>query len=269
MLEISAIVRRSHKMIRDSEMMVLPLSSISEDNAPRIVNFSLYPWGDSSSQRPTGGLLRLDREAAAVACELRNSAQRFLPAYMVPSLFLIVAHFPKTSSAKIDRAALTKALSSLYVKKWEAAQRTKLSNDPNQPGDTHVAKSEAQLRTLVSRLCNLEEDHIGHHTPLPSLGLDSIKAILLARQLSELELPISVVDIVTHPTLAALAEKIDQSHLSLSRQATRLAESQSRLPEFDERIRVQVALHIGLALSSVDQVLPCTPSQEGMLAETL
>ncbi|CAO1636029.1 unnamed protein product [Parajaminaea phylloscopi] len=270
-LEISAVIRASHDSVLDSETMALTLDSQSEDEQARIVNFSVLPHLDTDPEHITDNLLRLDQVAASVARDLRASAQRSLPAYMVPSLFVILTQFPRTTSAKIDRVALRKALRSLDIQQWEAKiSETSLDVSCDDDNDDETfAPVESELRHAISKLCGLRESQIGRHTPLPSLGLDSIRAMSLARILHQAGRPTSVVDIVTHASLAALAKQIGEKDFKSQKQDSSGQVSSQYLTAFDARYRSHVAAAAGLDDSEIAQVLPTTPLQQGMLAETL
>ncbi|CAO1632656.1 unnamed protein product [Sympodiomycopsis kandeliae] len=260
-LEISAIIRSSQTSVKDSETMAL---AIGDSNDVRIVNFSVLPKvGHTSSEQDP---LRTDHEAAAVAKELRVSAQHALPSYMVPSLFLILSHFPRTSSSKIDRVALKKILADLDILAWENAIG---SNESLSSGADAVPDSimEQKIRRNLSSLCLIAEERIGRHTPLPSLGLDSIKAMLLVRRLADEKVKLSVIDIIQHPTLFELSQcaAAQNQDVLLERQ-----ESWQRfLASFQQYFKGPIANHYGIEEGLIEQILPTTPLQQGMLAETI
>lgn len=266
-LEISAVIRASHKLVKDSETQAIALDDSHEEEPLRIVNFSVLPQGNSR-KHDSNAILRLDDEAASVARELRRAAQQKLPAYMVPSLFLIVDSFPRTSSAKIDRVALKKALAQLDVAEWES----RISSFEASQEESHkapVSATEAKLLTLISELCNLAPEKIGRQTPFPSLGLDSIKAMTLARKLCDVWQPVSVVDIVRHSSLLQLALFLDQSTASASTGPEQNHLRGDFLSSFDREHRSYVSEALRLDLSEFGPVMPTTPLQQGMLAETL
>lgn len=256
-LEISAIIRSSHASVKDSETMALPITN--EDDV-RIINFSVLSHDESD----TGEILRLDHAAADVARKLRSAAQKTLPSYMVPSLFIIVSRFPRTSSSKIDRVALKKVLSQVNIPEWEAAIAGNTASDGAEQQGNYSAQEEF-IRGHVAALCFIEETNIGRHTPLPSLGLDSIKAMILARQLNQSGAVVSVIDIVRAPTIAALAKKISTSDES---QNQRRNTARRQLKRLTNQLARPIAEHLGTTTSAIQAVWPTTPLQQGMLAET-
>lgn len=101
---------------------------------------------------------------------------------MVPSLFVVVTHFPRTSSAKIDRVAIKNALKELDVLEWENA----IANDGSDVTGDEESEEEQRMRHWLSILCGVQPEKIGRRTPFPSVGLDSVRysCLLSKRELS-------------------------------------------------------------------------------------
>jgi amino acid adenylation domain-containing protein len=265
-LEISAVIKSSHPDIKDSETQAISLDD-DQSGQLRIVNFSVLP----DTRDASNTFLRVDNDAASAAHALRLAAQKALPSYMVPSLFLIVSRFPRTSSAKIDRAALKSALKDLDIRGWEAAIAGEEGAVNAYGADEDSALSneaESVIRSFVSELCNIKADQMGRSTPFPSLGLDSIKAMVLARKLTNAGFATSVIDIVEHANVAQLARKISPDGDKPSGDS-RTQLGATFLADFDRRHRSAVARELHVEAPVIESISPLTPLQEGMLAETL
>ncbi|PWN90385.1 hypothetical protein FA10DRAFT_260230 [Acaromyces ingoldii] len=270
LLEINAAVKGAHGDIRDSETLAMPRLGQSHDDNDgmlQIVSFSVLPREASGG---SGSLLRLDDEAAAVAGQLQRVASQSLPSYMVPSLFVILDHFPRTSSAKIDRESLKRALASLDVLDWQnRVARPDDVDESNGSGHEHreATPEEEAIRDCLAAICGLSAVKVGLHTPFASIGLDSIRAIALSHELSRRNLPTSVVDIVQFPTVTKLARRRHESASSSDERVRRVKDELSR---FDRIVRPAIAAQLpGLYGAEVERCLPVTSLQEGMLAETM
>ena len=186
--------------------------------------------------------------------DLLQTCQRWLPAFMVPGDFVLQRAFPRLPSGKVDR------------KKLEMDYETR---------NSATATSISEYRDDTEReMAQLAHDAMGiqlqSSTVLSAAGVDSLAAIKLASCLRQAGFAVTAIDVLKSNTLAdlrsrTLQEKIradsavefyDQSADSNS-PTTSLKESFDATPELAESI------------NAIDAVLPCTPVQMSMLAETL
>ncbi|MGH3903464.1 MAG: non-ribosomal peptide synthase/polyketide synthase, partial [Pseudonocardiaceae bacterium] len=126
------------------------------------------------------------------AGELRALVGRSLPAYMVPSAFVVLDALPLTRNGKLDRRALpapdVEATRACYV-----APRTDV--------ERVVARVWAEV---------LGVDRVGVEDSFFELGGDSILSIrVISRLRAALEVDVSPRAVFTHPTVAGLAGVID------------------------------------------------------------
>ncbi|KAJ1020728.1 hypothetical protein NDA16_004120 [Ustilago loliicola] len=259
LLEINAAIKNSHDKIKDSETMAFPKKG--NESEQQIINFSALLGGQP------GELLRTDDEALAVARQLQSNAKANLPSYMVPNLFVILSHFPRTSSAKIDRVALKNVLANFDQLDWE----NKLANEgDDEEVDSTSVEAEACLRKWLAKLCNVDASKIGRKTPFTSVGLDSIRAMTFSQRVSQEGYSVSVLDVARFPTLKALGAHLQSSS---SNGQEREKQAATFLAQWDATFRPAVSSWLkqsGFTVKDVDiqKVLPCTPLQEGILAES-
>ena len=133
---------------------------------------------------------------------LRESLQKILPGYMVPSLFIGMEAFPLTPNGKIDRKALPAP---------EAADRTH--------GTSYVAP-----RTVLEELLAdvweeaLDIDRIGIHDNFFELGGHSLSATrVIARLRKKLDLDIPLRSIFEYPVIEQLTVNIIEQFAESSR----------------------------------------------------
>ena len=117
---------------------------------------------------------------------LRESLQKILPGYMVPSVFVGLEAFPLTPNGKIDRKALPAP---------EAEDRTR--------GTSYVAPRTVLEELLVDVWQKvLKIDRIGIHDNFFELGGHSLSATrVIARLRNELDLDIPLLSIFEHPVI--------------------------------------------------------------------
>ncbi|GGU27526.1 non-ribosomal peptide synthetase [Lentzea flava] len=149
----------------------------------------------------------------APAEELRAHLRESLPEYMVPSVFVELAHVPHTPNGKVDRAALP-----------DPAAATATTH--------HVAPRTPEERTLQriwADVLDVSEQDISVHDSFFDLGGHSM---LATRMVTRLGHRIALREVFEHPTIAELAPRLaDETVRSPIEPSTRdeLSSAQERL----------------------------------------
>jgi natural product biosynthesis luciferase-like monooxygenase protein/FkbM family methyltransferase len=134
-----------------------------------------------------------------VVSEVQNFLRRSLPAHFVPSVFMVVDALPLTPNGKIDRKSLP----------LPSAQQA-------QSGVNFVApetSTEKELAALWTEI--LGSDRFGVHDNFFDCGGHSLTATqLVTRIRKNFAVELSLRDFLKYPTIAGLAELIEESILS-------------------------------------------------------
>ncbi|WP_435882326.1 phosphopantetheine-binding protein [Streptomyces kronopolitis] len=134
-------------------------------------------------------------EAAAASPEsaaLRELLGRRLPTYMVPQRIVVVDSFARTVNGKIDRTALP------------AGVPAPVSRPPRTPMERTVAEVWAEV---------LGHPRIGVDDNFFDVGGHSMRLLAVQRRLAaRLERTVPIVDLYGHPTVAALARHLGDTH---------------------------------------------------------
>ncbi|KAI1370601.1 hypothetical protein F4677DRAFT_348435 [Hypoxylon crocopeplum] len=122
-------------------------------------------------------------------------------------------------------------------------------------------KSEATVRSVLSRLVKIPEEQIRRNTSIYRYGLDSIGAVQFATLLRRESCAISAVDVIESPTCAGIA----------SRLKARESEEAHFIYDFDS---FQAAVSKDVKATSdlvktYEAILPCSPTQQGMISQFL
>lgn len=133
--------------------------------------------------------------------DLRNFLKEKLPEYMVPSIFMVVANFPKTPNGKIDRKSLPAP----------EKIRPELNNE--------YIKPQSELEQLIAGIWseNLNVDKVGIYDNFFDLGGSSVKMAQIFQQLSK-ALPdkeYSIVELFQYPTVHSLAQYLSRSNATV------------------------------------------------------
>ncbi|MEG3975511.1 amino acid adenylation domain-containing protein [Microcoleus sp. herbarium8] len=150
---------------------------------------------DTPGDKRLVAYLAVNPQEQLTIADLRVQLQGQLPDYMVPAVFVTVEAMPKTPSGKIDRRALPPPDS----------QRQELSQGYAAP----QSELEKVLAGIWSKLLKL--DRVGIHDNFFEIGGNSLMTLQIAvqvRALLEKDLP--VVKLFQHPTIAQLANYLNQ-----------------------------------------------------------
>lgn len=179
-----------------------------------------------------------------------------LPAYMVPSYLVPISVLPTTASGKLDRKGMVEAVEHLDPDYLALVSPT---NDGNKDeGEWSII--ERQVAEVVGATFKVETRHLQRWTPLSTVGLDSISAIELARKIQQiLGKRVAISAILQNPNIKRLAQALQDG---VQREPDNVVAAGELLPtELTDAIRAKFDPQ-----SEVEQILPCTPLQEAMLA---
>jgi ferricrocin synthase len=203
------------------------------------------------------------REAKKVAQSVREYGQTVLPAYMLPSTFVIMPRIPRTASAKVDRVALTEAYHRLDLATLDS------SEEPHETGtDSKVSAWHEQhtaVLDVIAQISGLPASSLRPGSTLAAVGIDSIGAIRLVPKINALGYAVSIVDVLKCRTLKDLCDLT----APIADQPNGLIDGHSnngKLEGFDARYHPAVSVY----LERDDlTIIPPTVLQESLLSESL
>jgi pristinamycin I synthase-3/4 len=135
-------------------------------------------------------------ESDDIADELRGHLRTRLPAYMVPAYLSALDALPLTAHGKVDRLTL--------------ARRVR----ERRPTSRHVVAPANDVERAIAAIWRevLDVDHVGVHDNFFDLGGHSLLMARIHQRLSSTwDLPLSLLDLFTYPTIAALATYMTRS----------------------------------------------------------
>ncbi len=157
-------------------------------------------------------LLLRPEAAAEPAPDWRKFLEQTLPAYMVPSFFIVLETLPLTPNGKIDRKALP-------APREAAGPARRAYVAPNGPVETKLAGIWAEV---------LGAGQVGRDDDIFEIGGDSLLIFRIVARANENSLPLTVRQFFQHRTVATLAVQIGQGEVAagpalvpVSRQAFR------------------------------------------------
>lgn len=144
-------------------------------------------------------------DSPGVILELWTLMFDTLPAYMVPTMWLVVSKLSTTPSGKLDRP---------QIRRWVAEtnedtfQRTRVTPKEAHPDAADQTDAEFILRIAWSSVLSISVDSITSQSSFVKLGGDSISAMLVASKCRQQNFSISVGDILSTRNLAQLTQKL-------------------------------------------------------------
>ncbi|KAH7083049.1 nonribosomal peptide synthetase 6 [Paraphoma chrysanthemicola] len=180
-----------------------------------------------------------------------------LPGYMVPSAYIPLWKMPLLVSCKTDRKRLREIGTS--VTRQDLRRFNSMMSEKKEP----TTEMEIKLGPLWARVLGGDADFSANDNFF-SMGGDSLRAMRLVAAAREDGIVLNVPDIMLNPTLSAMAAKATP----LSEEETNDVQPLSLLEkDWDaKRAKIECAELCGVDAASVEDVYPCTPLQEGLMA---
>ena len=192
---------------------------------------------------------------------LEASLAKALPKHMVPSMFIALESLPLTTSGKLDRRqlhALAKTMNENQISMY------RLAASSGQEPSSHMEKI---LARLWEQVLNLEKGSIGVDAQFFRMGGDSIAAIRLVSAARAEGITLSVAKIFQSATLSDMAQTSahsDEDTNSLPNAPSPFSLLSDALPV--SRITDEICQICGIDRDQVEDIYPCTPIQEGLIA---
>ncbi|KAM5435314.1 NRPS cluster protein [Microsporum ferrugineum] len=205
------------------------------------------------------GVPDLDEGDSAIAmCEqIPNFLAQRLPSFMVPSLVVALRFTPTLASGKLDRRSLQK-VAGIVVAQHSRTDRSNGVDVNNFTG------TQQRLRHLWATVLNIPLETIGRDKSFFMLGGDSLLAMKLVSTASTAGIHFTVKDLLQGPTFGQLSQLVESGAIEERRQYTSTLTSSS-LKDY-EVASVEAAEQCKVSLSSIANVFPCSPYQEGIFA---
>ncbi len=163
---------------------------------PGVGQVAVAAWQETAAPKELVAYIIPSGDAPLAPAALRQAAAQLLPDYMLPTAFVLLPEFPKTSSGKINRQALPAP----------ATQPRAALGTPYQAPRTDT---ERQLAAVWAPLLRL--DKVGATDNFFELGGTSLLAQkCVARLLAEFGHRLPVTKLYQHPTVAAAAAYLAQ-----------------------------------------------------------
>ena len=188
-----------------------------------------------------------------------------LPSFMIPTLFIPIDKIPLASTGKTDRQGLREWANSLSWAKALEVQSI-LFSVPEHCEPTN--EMEHRLRQIWAQILNLNIDSLSITDNFFQKGGDSVAAIFMVASARKKNLLLTVADIFKRPKLSDLAQIVKFNDFPALDESTPPF-SLLKDGDGDMGLRRAAARLCKVDMSEIEDICPCTPLQEGMLAMTV
>ncbi|KAJ6172813.1 Nonribosomal peptide synthetases (NRPS) [Penicillium chermesinum] len=277
--EIESQIVRILSDVREAIVDIIRPADEPDDGVLMLVAVVEYPGAGLSSS--TGDLELYDpatitdttREAIKV---LDTKLGQVLPAYMVPTAFLLAPTLPVNTSGKLDRRTVK---DQLRLMSRDSFSSFFYSTITKQAPTTAI---ESQLQSLFATVLSLSPDQVGINDSFFRLGGDSVVAMKLTTAARAEKLPLSVADIFQRPYLVDMAAAMEGKSVLTNDQEINGSTLKDPAPlslwpelaqagasnKDQERLLADIAIQCGIATSQIEDIYPCSPLQAGLIAIT-
>ncbi|KAK7911246.1 hypothetical protein PG985_013727 [Apiospora marii] len=287
-VELGEIEHQIRRLVPDEMMVAVDVVNPHPAGSPRILAAFIAPKkpipAAGNSTPPKSGseteslLSLLSHEVPAPLQEaldgLEDALKRVLPSHMVPAAYVPLGEMPLTASAKTDRKVLKMLASMVPTEELVRLGTQSSSRQLHAPGTV----MEKLLARLWSATLGRELD-LDVRDSFFKVGGDSLSAMRLVSLAGRHNLKLSVEQVFKSPTLGEMAQAVivvddkrglAEAALEGSDDTTVAVPAPFAMvggvTSTDIAAAESAAEYFGVEVGEVEDIYPCTPLQEGLLA---
>ncbi|KAL1606838.1 NRPS [Paraconiothyrium brasiliense] len=200
---------------------------------------------------------RIDSELYSDLMALTSTLTDILPVYMIPTMFILLASMPLSSSGKTDRRRLHAVAENLTDE--ETTHFFLADVERRSP----ISKVEKKMQSMWANVLNIPVESIGCDDSFVRLGGDSLSAMKLVALARKAGISIRVDHIFRNPTLSAMSSITTtfKEEVTKARKPFSLLRGQEPL----EAILEKLEKAYNIPRISVQDIYPTSSLQEGLM----
>ncbi|KAK6086190.1 non-ribosomal peptide synthetase protein [Seiridium cupressi] len=267
-LEAGHIEAKIKQELPDNAELVVDKILVGQDR-PKQMLAAFITLPDLTVSGPSHGteLLAPDAAVCDVVSKLHKTLLTQLPSYMVPNYILPLKAIPLGTTGKVNRRGLQSFARGLSIDALNQYNGGSASGAGEKPrGETEVA-----LSKLWAEILQVSLTSINRHDSFFALGGDSVQSMKLVSEAATIDLHFSVADVFQFSTLTDLAQFLDgpsANHQPVIVEEIDAFELIGGVNKF-RSLREQLSKAHKVPVNRVEDIYPCLPMQEGMMAETI
>ncbi|KAH0360069.1 nonribosomal peptide synthase SidD, partial [Aureobasidium melanogenum] len=202
------------------------------------------------------GSIELSDELREALAKADTEVKEVLPRYMMPTSYIPVNHIPVLISGKTDRKQLKAFGTTVNLRDF--------SQDSTDAG-RELNDLEKRLQQAWGQVLNLDAAGIGLKDNFFALGGDSLAAMRLVSICREQGLALSVIDTFGNPTLSVMAGVVKVGAAQPQKEMLPF----SAITRSVNDARLEAAQACGTNAAKIEDIYPCTPTQESLFTFSL
>ncbi|KXT08404.1 hypothetical protein AC579_5999 [Pseudocercospora musae] len=209
-------------------------------------------------------LLKTNSKFDRALDEADEQIKQVLPRYMVPTAYISLSRIPVLISGKTDRKTLRAFGSKLDLNKLGQAPST---TDAGTTLDfsRELTGIETQLQQVWAQILRVDSSKIHSEDNFFALGGDSVLGMKLVSACKAAGLELSVAGIFANPTLSGMVSVVNASE----KMAQEDVKPFSMLASNVDPAKQEAAQACGADVSDIEDMYPCTPTQESLFTFSL
>ncbi|PNS13947.1 Nonribosomal peptide synthetase 2 [Sphaceloma murrayae] len=180
-----------------------------------------------------------------------------LPRYMIPSAYIGINHIPVLISGKTDRKQLRHFATTVDLRRFDKEGATSTAED--------FTDRELSIRQAWMEVLHTDASAIAKHSHFFALGGDSLTAMKLVSACRSVGLTINVATVFENPKLGDMAAAAQIWETEVFQDV----EPFSMISKEPNDARKQAATLLELEASVIEDIYPCTPTQESLFTFSL
>lgn len=232
------------------------------DQKPLLAAFICPPQNLTNGDPGSNATVEFSGTQRSLIAELRQNLLGCMPTYMTPQLFIPLTSIPLGATGKINRRALQILAGGLTEEQVNQCTATE-----ERVFEAPVSAMQKTLCKLWAEVLRVPVESISSQDIFFKMGGDSVTAMQLVAAARELDITLTVSDIFQTPKLSDLAQLLETSQTSDDQEYD--SEPFALVGGVSRGLRDQLKKEYRIPTPLVEDVYPCTPIQEAVMAETM
>ncbi|KAK6340843.1 hypothetical protein TWF696_009162 [Orbilia brochopaga] len=255
--EINETIRNADKSVAE---VVTLVCQHGQQQVQQLASFVSFKYTAEGRGSPSPTELLNAFPTSGLGGKILQACQSRLPVYMVPTYILPITKLPLTVNNKVDERTLRSLFANTSMEVIQAFEETNTE-------ESEFTETERMVRDTLQET-SVDIATAMKHTSFFQLGLDSVSIVGFSNKLRKKGFQnIEVSLVMQNPTIASLARALSTSSASVTND--NFHDAVQKIKAFGVKHSFEICTKLRLREGDIENVMPCTPLQEGMIARAM